>query len=57
MEQKLPEKNTPSTIANAINLCAKDVSLLIHLKAHSAFFLIQLKFHGFYTLNTNFEAR
>ena len=37
MEQKLPEKNIPSTAAKAISLSAK-VPFPIHLIAHSAFF-------------------
>ena len=41
IEQKAPEKNTPSTHANATNLVAKlDRLSLIHLIAQSAFFLI-----------------
>ena len=40
IEQKLPEKNIPSTAAKAINLSA-NVPLSIHLNAQSAFFLTQ----------------
>ena len=37
IEQKLPEKNTPSTIAKAKSLIAKDSFDSIHLTAHPAF--------------------
>src|ERR1700742_806722 len=40
IEQNEPEKNTPSTIANATSLSAKESELFIHLRAHSAFFFI-----------------
>ena len=44
MEQNDPEKNIPSTHANATSLAAKvDLLSLIHLIAQSAFFLIHGK--------------
>lgn len=41
MEAKEPEKKIPSTAAKATNLSAKESLPEIHLKAQSAFFLIQ----------------
>jgi hypothetical protein len=43
MEQKLPEKNTPSTIANAINRYANLSFDSIHFNCQAAFFSIHGK--------------
>jgi hypothetical protein len=43
--QKLPEKNIPSTAANAISLSAKLLVELIHFKAQSAFYFTEGMFY------------
>lgn len=44
IEQKDPEKNTPSTAANATNLTANLSELLMYFRAQLAFFFIEGKF-------------
>jgi hypothetical protein len=41
MEQKLPEKKIPSTQAKATKRSAKVASAPIHLRAHSAFLVME----------------